>query len=190
MTTLGGICLSTNARFPVFHYLLLHNTTFPLLLLFLLLSFLWFLSPSLCSALLLSLYSSQLPFFVPLSSSVMLFFSLLSKMPSYRSSQKSTSYYFRKSPIFIMHVEYPLYHGCGGYRRILESPIKIKEWLWEYQDVVVHPDSLCMTRPFFNRVSLLHVWLSFHFYGSPCPLLNQNSSIHVCLLKIFSKNKS
>ena len=53
----------------------------------------------------------------------------------------------------------------------------------------MHPDSLCMTRPFFNKVPPLHVWLSFHFYGSPCPLLNQNPSIDVCLLKIFSKNK-
>ena len=53
LTTLGGIRLSANARFPVFHCLLLHNTTFPLLLF----QFLSFLSPSLCSTLLLSLYS-------------------------------------------------------------------------------------------------------------------------------------
>ena len=89
-----------------------------------------------------------------------------------------------------MHVDYPLYHGYGGYRRKLERSIKIKEWLGEYRDVVVHPGSLCMTLPFLNRVSSHHVWLSFHFYGNACPFLNQNPSIHVCLLKIFPKNKS
>ena len=89
-----------------------------------------------------------------------------------------------------MRVDYLLYHGCEGYLRKLESSIKIEEWFGEYWDVVVHPDSLCMTLPFLNRVPPHHVWLSFHFYGSPCPFLNQNPSIHACLLKKFSKNKS
>ena len=90
------------------------------------------------------------------------------------------------------------YHACG---------LSFISWLWRISEEIgksdqnqrmvmgisgcgfasrfsVHDSSL------FNRVSTLHVWLSFHFYGSPCPLLNQNPSIQVLIENLFQKTKA
>ena len=51
-----------------------------------------------------------------------------------------------------VHTDYFLYYGEGEYRKKQESKIKIHEWVWEYGDVVVHGDSLCITLSFFSGV--------------------------------------
>lgn len=69
----------------------------------------------------------------------------------------------------IMRVDYPLYHGCGGYGRKLESLITIKEWVWEYADVVVHGDSLCMT---------LHFSVVYMSFTCGCPSIFMATHVH------------
>ena len=58
-------------------------------------------------------------------------------------------------PFYFLFFILFLYYGCGEYWKKWESQIKIQERVWEYGDVVVHGDSLCMTLPFFNSVPLI-----------------------------------
>ena len=120
MTTLGGIHLSSNAQFPMFHCLLFHNTTFPLFFLFWLLSFLWFLSPSLHYALLLSLYSvPHNPSF--LFPSILLFCSSSFFYPRclHIDPPKNLTVAILESP--------PLYHACG---------LSFISWLWRISEEI------------------------------------------------------